>query len=83
MRQDADAVSVLKHVRKSREPFVITQRGQAAAVLRRAEACQRAESTRQMLRLLAQGEKEIVEGYGTDLDTVLAEAAALLEADDL
>ena len=35
-----------------------------------------------MLRLLAQ-EKEIAEGRGTDLDTVLAEADALLEADDL
>lgn len=52
-------------------------------MLLRAEVCQRAESARQVLRLLAQGEKEIAEGYGTDLDTVLTEAAALLEADDL
>ena len=36
-----------------------------------------------MLRLLAQGEKEIAEGHGADLDTVLAAANTLLEADDL
>ena len=42
-----------------------------------------AESERQILRLLVQGEKEIAEGRGTDLDTVLAEADELLEADDL
>ncbi len=78
-----DAATVLKQVSKSGDPFVITQRGRAAAVLLSAEAYQRAESERQMLRLLARGEKEIAEGHGTDLDTVLAEADALLEADDL
>lgn len=38
----------------------------------------RAESERQILRLLVQGEKEIAEGRGIDLDTVLAEADELL-----
>ena len=41
------------------------------------EAYQRMESERQMLRLLSQGEKEIAEGPGIDLDTVLAEAEDL------
>lgn len=77
-----DAAGVLKRVGESREPFVITQRGRAAAVLLSAEAYQRAESERQMLRLLAQGEKEIAEGHGIDLDTVLAEADALLADED-
>lgn len=80
LRQDAAAV--LKRVGESREPFVITQRGRAAAVLLSAEAYQRAESERQILRLLAQGEKEIAEGHGVDLDTVLAEADALLADED-
>ena len=78
-----DAASVLKQVSQSHEPFVITQRGRAAAVLLSAEAYQRAESERQMLRLIAQGEKEIAEGRAVDLDTILAEADALLEAEDL
>jgi len=33
----------------------------------------------ELLRLLARGEKEIEAGEGHDLDTVLAEADALLE----
>ncbi|MCX5646051.1 MAG: hypothetical protein NTZ17_15435 [Phycisphaerae bacterium] len=33
----------------------------------------------ELLRLLARGEKEIEAGKGHDLDTVLAEADALLE----
>lgn len=80
LRQDAAAV--LKRVGESREPFVITQRGRTAAVLLSAEAYQRGESERQMLRLLAQGEKEITEGRGVELDAVLAEADALLAAED-
>ena len=35
-----------------------------------------------MLRLLARGENEIAEGKGVDLETVLAEADALLAAED-
>lgn len=77
-----DAATVLKRVGESGGPFVITQRGRAAAVLLSAEAYQRAESERQMLRVLAQGEKEIAEGRSIDLDTVLAEADALLTTED-
>lgn len=81
LRQDAAAV--LKRVCRSKEPVVITQRGRAAAVLLSAEAYQQAERERQLLRLFARGEKEIAEGKGYDLDTVLAEADALLGAEDL
>lgn len=77
-----DAAAVLKQVAKSHGPFVITQRGKAAAVLLSAEAYQQAESERQILEILARGEKEIAEGYGYDLDSVLAETDALLEAED-
>lgn len=80
LRQDAAAV--LKRVSRSKEPLVITQRGRAAAVLLSAEAYQQAEHERQLLRLLARGEKEIAAGKGYDLDTVLAEADALLGAEE-
>ena len=42
----------------------------------------RIKSERPTLRLLAQGEKEIAEGKGLDLEVVLAEADALLAAED-
>ncbi len=57
LRQDAAAA--LKRVRASKQPVVITQRGRAAAVMLSVEANERAEHERQILRLLARGEREI------------------------
>jgi prevent-host-death family protein len=76
-----DAASVLRRVRDSREPVFITQRGRAAAVIMSAEAYEKGERDREILRLLARGEKEIAAGEGHDLDDVLAEADALLRED--
>jgi prevent-host-death family protein len=76
LRQDAAAA--LKRVKSSRQPVVITQRGRAAAVLLSLEAYERSEHDRQLLHLLARGEREITAGSGFDLDKVLAEADALL-----
>ena len=72
-----DAAKVLKRVRGSKEPGVITQRGRAAAVLLSVEAYERSERDRELLRLLAKGEREIEATEGHDLDSVLAEADAL------
>jgi hypothetical protein len=47
-----------------------------------AKAYERAEHERELLRLLARGEKEIAAGKGYGLDAVLAEADALLAEDD-
>lgn len=73
-----DAAKVLKQVRDSREPLVITQRGRAAAVLVSVESYEAAERDKELLRLLARGEREIEAGEGHDLEMVLAEADALL-----
>ncbi len=76
LRQDAAAA--LKRVRASKQPIVITQRGRAAAIILSVEAYERGEHERQLLRLLARGEKEIAAGQGYDLNEVLDEADALL-----
>ena len=76
LRQDAAAV--LARVRKSAQPVVITQRGRAAAVMVSAESYERAESERQILKLLARGEREIAKGKGYDLDAVLEDADEVL-----
>jgi len=72
------AAAALKRVKSSRQPVVITQRGRAAAVLLSLEAYERSEHDRQLLHLLARGEREITAGSGFDLDEVLAETDALL-----
>ena len=77
-----DAATVLRQVRSSKEPVVITQRGRPAAVIMSAEAYERSEHDRELLRLLARGEKEIATGKGHGLDAVLAEADALLGEGD-
>jgi prevent-host-death family protein len=73
-----DTAKVLKRVRSSKEPVVITQRGRAAAVMLSVEAYERSEHDRELLCLLVKGEKEIETAEGYDLDSVLAEADALL-----
>ena len=76
LRQDAAAV--LARLRKSGQPVVITQRGRAAAVMVSAESYERAESERQILKLLARGEREIAKGKGYDLNSVLKDADEVL-----
>jgi prevent-host-death family protein len=73
-----DAASVLRRVRDTREPVFITQRGRAAAVLLSTETYERAEHDRELLLLLAQGEKEIAAGKGNDLAAVMKKADAFL-----
>lgn len=77
LRQDAAAA--LKRARDSRQPVVITQRGRAAAVLVSIETYRAAEHERELLRLLAQGDREIAAGQGYDLDSVLTDADELLD----
>ena len=75
-----DAAKALERVRRSPEPVVITQRGRAAAVLLSMEAYEQGERERQILRLLATGEREITKGKGRDLQAVLAAADQLLRS---
>jgi prevent-host-death family protein len=76
-----DAAKVLKSVKESREPVVITQRGRAAAVMLSVEAFEQSERDKELLRLLAKGEEKIEAGEGYDLDSILAEADSLLSED--
>ena len=79
LRQDAAAV--LKKLQDSADPLVVTQRGRAIAVIQSIEAYQKAEHERELLRLLAVGEKDIAAGDGHTLTSVLKEADALLKGD--
>ena len=73
-----DTAKVLKQLKDSKEPFIITQRGRAAAVMLSVETFERSEHEKELLSLLAKGEKEIGLGDGHDLEAVLAEADSLL-----
>ncbi len=73
-----DAAKILKKLNKTNETLIITQRGRAAAVLIGVEAYEKSEHEKELLRLLAKGDREIELGEGYDLNTVLAEADDLL-----
>ena len=73
-----DAAKILKKLRENEEPIIITQRGRAAAVMIGVEAYEKSEHEKEILRLLAKGDKEIEKGEGYDLDSVLAEADLIL-----
>jgi prevent-host-death family protein len=73
-----NAANLLKKLNKSKEPLIITQRGRATAVIIGVEDYEKSEHEKELLRLLAKGEREIESGEGYDLDTVLSEADALL-----
>ena len=78
LRQKAS--DIIRGVSTSRQPVFITQRGRAAAVMVSMEVYEKAQHELDILRLLAQGEKEIEAGAGYDLNDVLKEADRLLEA---
>ncbi len=76
-----DAASVLEELQKADEPWIITQRGRATAVLLNVEAYERSQQENELLRLLAVGEKEIAQGKGHSLDSVMKDADRLLRTD--
>ena len=74
-----DAASVLKRLQDSVDPLVVTQRGRAIAVIQSIDAYKKSEHERELLQLLAVGEKEIADGEGHTLTSVFKEADALLK----
>jgi hypothetical protein len=50
-------------------------------MLNKSESHKRSEPDKELLRLLARGEKEIAAGNGHDLEAMLAEADAILAED--
>ncbi len=73
-----DAAAVLKRLQSSKGPIVVTQRGRPVAVMQSVEAYERIQRERELLRLLAAGEREIANGKGHSLENVMKEADALL-----
>lgn len=73
-----NANKALMQVLTTQEPLIITQEGQATAVLLDIESYEKSKRDKEILCLLARGEKEIGVGEGYDLDAVMAEADTLL-----
>ncbi len=72
------AAGVLSQVRKSKQPVFITQRGRATAVVMSVEVYEDQEKERELLRRIAQGEREVAAGDLHDFADVMADARSLL-----
>ena len=68
-----NAAEVLDDLAKSREPLIITQNGEARAVLQDVVSYEETQETLALLKLLALGERDIAEGRVTPIEEAVAE----------
>ena len=64
----ANTASVLNQVNESHRPVFVTQNGEAKAVIMDAESYQNLQNALGLLKLLSQGEKDILDGRYTPQD---------------
>jgi prevent-host-death family protein len=58
----ANAADVLNELREVREPLIITQNGEAKAVLQDVASYEETQETLALLKLLAMGQQDVAEG---------------------
>ena len=68
----SNAAEVLRMLAESRAPLVITQNGEARAVIQDVESYEETQETLALLKLLALGNREIAEGKTAPLGEVVS-----------
>lgn len=74
------AAQLLQQVNETRRPVIITQNGQARAVLQDPASYESTRNTIALLKLMVQGEEDVRGGRVVDQDTALARVKARLTA---
>jgi prevent-host-death family protein len=67
----AHAADMIRGVAEKREPYIITQNGEAKAVLQDIESYEQTQETLALLKILALGNAQIDAGHTEDASTVL------------
>ena len=67
----ANAAEVIRQLAKRREPLVITQNGEAKAVIQDIASYEEAQETMALLKLLALGNRQIEQGRVVPADEVI------------
>lgn len=75
----ANAAEILRDLAERREPMIITQNGEAKAVIQDVASYEEAQETLTLLKLLAFGDREIAEGKSKPADEVLERLRAKYE----
>jgi prevent-host-death family protein len=68
----ANAAEVLKHLAEQREPLVITQNGEAKAVLQDVASFEETQETMALLKILALGNQNVAAGKAKAVADVVA-----------
>ena len=76
----ANAAEVLEKLAQSGEPLIITQNGEAKAVVQDIASWEKTQETLAMLKILALGEKQIAEGKTVPAREAIARMRADLRA---
>ncbi len=76
----ANAAEVLENLREVREPLVITQNGEARAVLQDVASYEATQETLALLKLLALGNQQVAEGKVELFEAAIDELRADLKA---
>ncbi|OYV00709.1 MAG: antitoxin, Phd family protein [Burkholderiales bacterium PBB5] len=74
----ANAAEILQTLSEEREPILITQNGEAKAVLQDVVSYEEMQETLALLKLLALGERDVEEGRVTPVDEAFASVRAKL-----
>jgi prevent-host-death family protein len=77
----AHAAELLDRITEEREPIIITQNGEARAVLVDVHSYEESQETMALLRILALGQKEIEAGQTVPLDEVIADMRKRMSGD--
>ncbi|MEX2583051.1 MAG: type II toxin-antitoxin system Phd/YefM family antitoxin [Gemmatimonadota bacterium] len=72
----SNAAEVLRTLRERREPLVITQNGEAKAVIQDLESYEETQETLALLKILAMGNRDIEEGRTSPLEDTVARIRA-------
>lgn len=70
---DSDAAQIVKNLRASDEPMLITQKGEAKLIVQGEQSYEDTQQTLVLLKILALGQKNIKQGKFNDADVFLAE----------
>lgn len=72
----ANAAEVLTHIAEQREPLVITQNGEAKAVLQDVASFEETQETLALLKILALGNQDVAAGKAKPVTDVVARLRA-------
>jgi len=73
---------IIRHVAEGRSPYVITQHGEAKAVVQGVKEYEQNQATLALLKMLAMSSKSLQQGKVRDADEVFTEIHARIRQDE-